>query len=522
MQVKGIIKGYNSAMLPISRKEVAEYLVEASQHRDEMTETEQKWLDDFQIEFEYNLHRSAEQSAVLLSNQLISEKVADIFSDKEKFLYTWHDSSSSLFLDFLFSAEYRGISGDSRGNAGVSLFTWGGRIRGTLKDRLGYYLQATNGQLVGDKDFALTDVSLKEIYKINEPGSVNFDVTEGYLQLDAGALNLQLGRERILWGAGYGDRLILSSNPPPFDFIKLETRIGSVRYAFLHSWILGQKKMTVLDSMRGAEAIINAKYIASHRVDVTFGNALNLGVTEMIVYSKRFPDLAYLNPFIFYKSVEHSLQDRDNAFLVFDAQARFIKNVELSGTFFIDDINFSKLGTKWYGNAFAYQAGVLYIEPIGLKDVDVTLDYTRIQPYVYSHHLADNDYTSNGFVMGHRLGPNSDDVLLKIGYRYNHKLRATVTYEYERHGDNILDANGALIRNVGGDFLQGHRTIDSEEVTFLDGVLQKTRRIRFNVLYEPFNEFFVELQYELRNIQNVTLNKTFQDNLLFIQLRIDY
>lgn len=522
MRVKDVVRRYNSAVLPLSRKEVAEYLLEADRHRGEMTETEQESMDDFLTEFEYDLHRSSERVAMLLSSQPLCEKAADVLSEKEKYLYAWSDSSSSLFMDFLFSAEHRLISGDTRGNTGASLFTWGGRIRGTLKNRLGYYLQATNGQVMGDKDFALTDVSLREIYKINEPGSASFDVTEGYLQLDADVVNIQLGRERVLWGAGYGDRLILSSNPPPFDFLKLEARIGSVRYTFLHSWILGQKRMVLLDSMRGVEPVVNSKYLASHRVNVSFGDAFDFGVTEMVVYAKRFPELGYLNPFIFYKSVEHSLQDRDNSFLVLDAQARFLKNLEISATLLIDDISFSKVGTSWYGNELAYKTGMLSVEPFGLKDVDITLDYTRIQPYVYSHHLAENNFTNNGFVMGHRLGPNSDDALMQIGYRYDHKLRGTLAFEYERHGDNILDASGGLLRNVGGDFLQGHRTVDSEEVTFLDGVLQKTNRIRLNLLYEPFNEFFVELQYELRTTHNAMTDKTFRDNLLFVQMRIDY
>jgi hypothetical protein len=520
MQVKGLIQGYNSAVLPVSRREVAQYLEKAIQQKDKMTQAENGMLDDFLIEFEFDMKHQTQESDVILSGSELS-KIADIFTDKEKYLCAWHDSSNSLFMDFLFSTEQRGIRGGTRGNSGVTLFNWGGRVRGVLGGTLGYYLEATNGQLVGDKDFALSDISLKEIYKINEPGSMNFDVTEGYLKWDAKFLDIQLGRERILWGVGYGDRLIVSKNPPPMDFVRVEATLGVFRYSFVHCSLLGRKNLRVRDSLAGPEPIINAKYMAAHRLDIGIGSDLDIGITEMVVYSKRFPDLAYLNPLVFYKSVEHSLQDRDNAFIVIDAQSRFIPKVELSASLFIDDIDFSRLGTNWYGNELAYQAGFSYVEPIGVQDLDLRFDYTRINPYVYSHHLVDNDYSTNGFVIGHHLGPNSDDTMLRIAYRYSSRLSGSLTYEYERHGSNIRGLDGSLIRNVGGDYLQGHRTVDSEEVTFLDGMLMKISHLRFNVLYEPFNEFLIEAEYEMRRTSDGTLERIDVDNLLFIRLKID-
>ena len=68
--------------------------------------------------------------------------------------------------------------------------------------------------------------------------------------------------------------------------------------------------------------------------------------------------------------------------------------------FLIDDISFGKLGTAFYGNELAGQIGLLAVDPLDLPNTQVVLEYTRIDPYVYSHRLNETGYTSNGFLLG--------------------------------------------------------------------------------------------------------------------------
>ena len=61
------------------------------------------------------------------------------------------------------------------------------------------------------------------------------------------------------------------------------------------------------------------KYVALHRIGVKLSPLFSFGIGEMVVYSNRSIDAAYLNPIIFFESVQRSRKDRDNTFLVFDA-----------------------------------------------------------------------------------------------------------------------------------------------------------------------------------------------------------
>ena len=93
--------------------------------------------------------------------------------------------------------------------------------------------------------------------------------------------------------------------------------------------------------------------------------------------------------------------------------------------------------------------------------------------------------------------------------------------ERQRHGDNIYDRAGNLVKNCGGDVLFGKRQIDLNDAPFLDGVLTKTYRVAFRALYEFVNEWFLDFQYEYRYQENVSFGKTHKDHFLFLQLRFD-
>jgi hypothetical protein len=523
MEVKGIIAQYPDAVLPLSRREVAEFLKTIEKHRSELTATEREVLDDLKVEFAHELGLGTEDRFVVFSDDGgLSETISGLTSDKEKFLYAWQDSSGTFFTDLLLSGSLRAVTGDSRAKSGAFVVGLGPRFRGTLRNRIGYELQVTNDQIIGNREVALLDSTIRhnrELLDVPTARSLNF--VESYLKIDADVLTLELGRERLLWGYGVSDKLIVSENAPVFDFGKIDAQVGSFRYMFFHGWLQGPTQ-TVIGRYSGVpEALVGSKYLAAHRFELSFPRLFDFGLSELIVYSRRSLELAYLNPVNVFKEIEPELHDRDNSFISTDFQLHTFSNLEIYGTWLIDDIVLSKLGSRFYANEFAFTVGGNYIEPAGLENADIVLEYTRIDPYVYSHHIPENSYANDQFVLGNHLGPNSDDVFARFNYRFSRKLTTSLEVEKTRHGDNITDAAGNLLRNVGGNALYGHRSIDAEDVTFLDGVLTKTYFLRVASVYEIFNEFFLDFKYQFRRQKTSSPGRTFNDHSLFIQLRFD-
>jgi len=116
-------------------------------------------------------------------------------------------------------------------------------------------------------------------------------------------------------GIGYRS-LILSDFAPPSLFLSVKYKLGPFEYLNLFKELI--KDMSI-DSSR----TFNKKYLAIHRGTLNFEKiGLELGFSEMIVQTRPNNgfDLNYLNPIIFYRSVERDLGSPDNAMVAFDAR----------------------------------------------------------------------------------------------------------------------------------------------------------------------------------------------------------
>jgi len=500
MEVRGIIKNFDDASLPISRSEVANFLKEIYSKRDKLSTKEQGYLELLMIEFENELKSENFFETSILNDGF---KFKDgIFSDKAKYLYAYRDSNINFFADLLFNLDVRFAK-----NSRVALVEIGGRLRGTYARKFGFYIQSTDGQSFGSKELALEDLRLKQNYKFNEQGSVNFDFTEAHIKYQTNHLSFQLGRELITQGYGFSGKLFVSQTSPVFDFLKIRFKYKGVSYDFIHSWLLGAK-FIIPDTVAGNMTVVNSKYLATHRLNFNFWDKFNFGVWEGVIYTKRFPELAYLNPINFYKSAEHSLQDRDNTLLGFDFKSNIFKNFQIYGTVLIDDINFPTIGTGWYGNELGYQVGFYFADFV--KDADLIFEYTRIEPYVYSHKFNENNYTHNGFLLGHQIGPNSDDFFIKIVYLLSKRAILTIFGEKIRHGKNPVAGSDTI--NVGGDFNLGHRIWDAEKVKFLDGIVENNFRFGFDLIWEIKKDIVLGLG----------IGKNEKNFLTYLKIKVDY
>jgi len=75
-------------------------------------------------------------------------------------------------------------------------------------------------------------------------------------------------------------------------------------------------------------------------------------------------------------------------------------------------------------------------------------------------------------------------------------LILSARYDNIRHGNNIYDSNGILVRNVGGDAFQYFRWGDSRRTYILDGIRDVSNKISFNLEYEFILGFYLGFQYD--------------------------
>lgn len=529
LEVKGVIERYHDAILPLSRRQVAQLLVSVKDREHELTAVERAVLADLFVEFQYDIHGSLTEyhSFIESPESSFTGTITEYLSEKEKFLYAYTDTNASFFVDGLLTLDFRRSTGDAVKGDNAAFVQFGGRIRGSIYDDLGYYLQATNAQFWGSRKVLQRDRYLSQSFTLGSADIQNFDFVEGYVRYEGGIVSLQVGRERLLWGNGYGDKLILSDNPRVFDFTRADVEYKSFKYSFLHGWLLGKKSSLPIrlpfDTAGSAvEPVVADKYIAGHRFEVSFPAVVDVGFQEIVIYSNRSPDLAYLNPVTLIEAAQRSREERDNVLWAFDVQTHAVSNVELHAAIYFDDINFPRWGTKDWVNRYAYQAGAMVVDPVLVPNVSFMVEYTRVEPYTFSHGRSrDNDYGSLGRFLGHHIGPNADSWLFRLDHYFSNRMIASARVEFQREGNNLYDSTGTLTKNVGGDFLVPHRSVDSNEKEFLGGDFVKTFRLQGYITYEIVNEVFVDVRYEMTR-RRPTVGKNTVDHDFGIALRIDF
>ncbi len=529
MQVQGILHNYSDIILPLSRKKVLEALEQIDAKKVLISETDREYLERLKEKLNYYEER---QVSLIQSDSSVSSSIFDnfssdfsknLFADSEKHLYSYNDKDISFYVNPI--VEYKYLSSSFYKN-NASLLNIGGTIRGSYDEWLGFYLLGSNGTVLGNRDVADLDQEVAQSYTFNNTKINYFPYTEGYVRLEKGIASFELGRERVLWGTGYINRMVLSNNPPPFDFIRFNISYKSLSYNFLHGWLVQKPTFTTIDSAAG-ENFKNkgSKYIAMSRLGFSPGNKLSLGITQMIIYSNRPVEAAYLTPFLFFESAQRSLNDLDNSFLSFDGRYLITNGFEINSSIIFDDLNFKRLSKgEWNGsnNGTAWQAGAIITDPLLINDLVVKLEYIQIRPYIFSHPGLKGalTYTNNGYLLSPNIQPNSTLFSAEIDYRFSRELYARMNFSHELHGNNIYNSEGDLIRNVGGDVFQNLTIYDSEFANLLDGERERTDIFTVSLNYEFLYGFFGNLTYQYKNRAAGSLNTT--NNLLSASVRLSF
>lgn len=522
MKVKGILKNIHDDNPLMSRYEVRKHLELLQENKETLSITEKKLLKKYQDEFYDDKADSTNTFQFLGSSSGFSSEYSDLFSNKIKHMYSFRDDNVSYYLEILGRALQGQQFKPFVNNA--SLFDIGFRFRGTVFSKLGYSLTVQKGGIAGSQDLAPTfDPRLNYNFKYYErfENIGNYDFTEGYLRYyaepaDGMNLALQIGREKLKLGYGYGSKLVLSGDHPVLDFIKVDFNYGIFSFTSMHASMVGEFHFD--------RELNYTKHIAYNRFKLSFKNLFDFGFGESIIYSGRGIDLAYLNPFAFYKYIEMSLQDRDNGLVFLDFQSNFLKNLEFQATFFLDENILSHLQElDLFSNKTAYQVGALWYSPFSIDDLSLVLEYTRIRPYVYSHVNLKNSYTSHAQNLGHRIGPNADEIHTALSYNINERMRVNLEFQHVRSGENLYDGQGNLIFNAGGDFMIGHRElIDAKYIDFLDGERINQNIYSFNFRIEPIREVWFDLFYKYIAERNVTRDTSVNTSFACLRMMFNF
>ncbi|MBN1982796.1 MAG: hypothetical protein JW795_14780 [Chitinivibrionales bacterium] len=253
-----------------------------------------------------------------------------------------------------------------------------------------------------------------------------------------------------------------------------------------------------------------SKYFYMHRLDLSLlRNQLLCGFTEVVINGTRADraqsdslpnhftsqerdwEWLYLLPFVPFKFAEHYGGDRDNIVMSVDVTALYPRSFCWYLEFFLDDMSAPwTLFSNDFGNKWACTIGGTYITSLSNHDCSVGIEYSRVEPWVYTHFRgASHSYTHYGRSLGSPLGPNSDAFVFAARYGVRPNCTVGVSLINERTN---RQQRGGDITHVFQQNENGSKKSDSKTKEFLGKDYDNCATINLTCRFIPRDFFFID------------------------------
>lgn len=306
---------------------------------------------------------------------------------------------------------------DIKQETNLFLSTRGLEVRGNIDNKIGFYSFLADNQAVFPT-YVRQDVYERgalygnNFWKEYKEEGFDFLAARGHITTKITKhINAQLGYDRNFFGNGYRS-LILSDVGGAYSFFKLKTNVWRLEYTNLFADLTAN----VINNSKGLaiDGEYPRKQLALHHLSLNVRKNVKIGLFEAIMYGKPDSlggsgfDVNYLNPVIFYRSIEQNMGSAGNALLGMDFQWLFLNHFSLYGQFVLDEFKFANVKAQngWWANKYAGQFGLKYINVLGIKNLDIQGEVNIVRPYTYGHKSTYTNYTHFNQMLAHPMGAN--------------------------------------------------------------------------------------------------------------------
>lgn len=387
----------------------------------------------------------------------------------------------------------------------------GARIRGAIDERIYFSAEVLESQVrfpehvrrYADRQNALPGNGLLKPYRSRAieslPVGYDFLNAQGYVGFRLTPhVHAQFGHGRHFIGSGYRS-LLLSDFSNNYLYAKVLTQVGRFYYQNLFAELSAISANGIAHNQ-----LMPRKYMAAHFLGMRLAEGLNFGVYEAVIMkrSNQF-ELQYLNPIIFYRSVEHLIGSPDNTILGTTLDWRFLRRYQLYGQVVIDEFRFRDLFTDnrgWWGNKYGIQAGFKALDLFGTDHLDLQMEYNCVRPYTYQHFDTNTNYTHYNLPLAHPLGANFEEGLAI--------LRWQPAPRWALEGRAILALKGEDMagKNYGSNILSSYNNRPADYgVRIGQGDLTEIRLYGADISYEAAHQLWLQASWMMREQRSGTI-----------------
>ena len=329
---------------------------------------------------------------------------------------------------------------------------------------------------------------------------------------------LQFGHGKNFIGDGYRS-LILSDVAFNYPYLRVQTSVGIIQYTNLYMQHMD------IGSNPNSYYSYDRKYASLHHLSTNISDRLNVGIFESIVWKSNRTesvtgfDIQYLNPIIFYRPVEYSLNSSDNALMGVNFKYKTTNLSHLYGQFVIDEfvINTLRDNPDYWANKYGIQLGGKMYDAFKIDNLSLQAEWNFVRPYTYSHKVSAENYGHFQQALAHPLGANFSEYLFFADYKIK-KWALHVQLMKAKYGGGFKSDSISYGNDI---FISYNNRPSDDGIKMYQGNLTNLdyRKVTISYLINPKTNFKIETGIISRLFTDENGSST--SNFVFFALKSD-
>lgn len=245
-------------------------------------------------------------------------------------------------------------------------------------------------------------------------------------------LNIQAGVDQNFIGQGKRS-MLLGDHGAPYPFVQLRTKLWKVELVNIYQFFKENEHST-----------FTRKFASTHFFNYKATKRFQIGVFESVVFApkdtlmNRGYEVAYLNPFLFYRPTEYALGSQDRLVIGLNTSYEF-NRVMIYGQLAIDEFVLKELTSRsrWWANKYSGQIGFKGKEELSFGKLRWLAELNFARPFIYSHLNVSTNYGNQGRPLAHPLGSNFAEVYAEASLEFSPKftLKGRLFFVQQGGGD---------------------------------------------------------------------------------------
>ncbi len=475
LEISGALPAGITSMRPVTRGEVAEWIVAAADRPD----ADRLSLARLRRSFARELRRIDAPTDIRETRPLIRRTV-----DPGEGGNVLDGARTEMRVGPTLALQARGGDGKEElgdstrvGLYGVVLFGRTAAIQGEL-----FIGEIEDGRKIGDALIKGTDI----LYYAEEIGAA----------VTTREARIRLARGRHHWGPGAGPSLLLDAHARPISCLEYDLTLpAGLRF---RSWV-------------GSLNLVEDRGVAAHRLEIAFGRNLRVAIAEGVRFPGGPEHPLYLLGLVPYTLVQR-YDERDN--LVDSLQARQRNNIlataevvwrPRSGSLVYSEILVDDIPAETAESParLGGRIGIAILPRIGGEPIEIRLEGTKVGRYVYAVDYGgtgDFDWIHQDKALGSPQGPDQEALRLWISRLWGR--------------DHKVEIQG-LYANSGGGALGEAWTVSDPSVSSLtrkalkvSGPVVRERSVTLTWRWDPRDNLFIESGVTLKHLRSEEGKKT--------------